>query len=309
MSRKFILIEFLMVMTILAILVSMLEAGRLFKVGDRYIINGQQTFPWYDSPVCRNRVTSFFTSTDLRHWTKEAHFYRNEQLPCHVGIAVIDRIGATLVGLTGRFQEAAELPDQYMELGVVVSLDGLHWHEIAPECVFLRRGQTGDWDGGGILQGSGLVELEEQSLLYFGAVDCGNSDGGCRQIGVAQFPRRHYGRMGLRVGWNLYGLKSGYAVTRNIAAGARSRLWLHVENFDCPDAWVAVEVLDASGQPLTGVSDRIHFGGEQVPVVWNGNPELELPGEVALKIHFHGGCLREHSPYWYTLKLNSAGEG
>ena len=287
------------------IIAEKLEAPRIHKVDDTYIISGQQTYPWYDSDVCRNRVVVFFTSKDLKNWTKVPGFYRNsfEHVPCHIGIAVVEKIGKTLIGLGGRFTESMELPDQHMEVGIVLSQDGINWHEISPETTFIRRGQTGDWDGGAILQANRLINVGDESLIYYNGFDSGNSDNGYSAIGRVRFPLHHYGYMALAVGWNLAGPKSGFADSKSIEVDGSFEVYLHTENIKPGINDIRIQVLDEQGNETSFISDPVESNGFEVPVKWSDEKSLEYHGSMKLRIRFSGGCLRDDSPRLYTFKI------
>ncbi len=278
------------------------EAGRIDKVNGRYIINGQQTHPWY-SGTNRNRVVSFWSSDDLKHWKKLPEYYRNEYeyVPCHVGISHVERIGATVVGLTGRFTEAPELRDQHMEIGIVLSQDGLHWHEPAPELAFVRRGQTREWDGGGILQSGGLICNGDESAVLYTGLSGGNSDVGTRQLGRATFPTRRYAMLGLSVGWNLLDDKSATADSKPFELEQPFSVYLNVENLQPGCSELRLQLLRPDGSGLSDWSDPVAANGFAVPVTWEGKSRCDFTGPMRLRIQFRGGATREDSPWLYTI--------
>ena len=87
----------------------------------------------------------------------------------HEGISVWNRRNI-LLGVYGRWHGAKEWKDITVDLGFVVSNDGLNFREPAHEWTFLKRGEDGAWDQGGLLQGQGFENVGDQTLIYYGGV-------------------------------------------------------------------------------------------------------------------------------------------
>ena len=80
-----------------------------------------------------------------------------------------------------------------IDLGFVVSNDGLNFREPAHEWTFLKRGEDGTWDQGGLLQGQGFENIGDQTFVYYGAWDprkTGSSPRG--GVGIGTLPRDRF---------------------------------------------------------------------------------------------------------------------
>jgi hypothetical protein len=128
------------------------EVSGFYRFGDFYYASGQQISPWSWLPDGRpaGRVMMVFRSADLVHWSsaKALAFARVGQRintplvgqQTHMGAGLWNR-GNVLVGLTGLWQGPA--PDErppgahrhwgmHVDLGLVVSNDGIHFREHCP---------------------------------------------------------------------------------------------------------------------------------------------------------------------------------
>src|SRR5262245_3164382 len=114
----------------------------------------------------------------------------------HEGISVWNRRNL-LLGIVGLWHGAKEWKDITVDLGFVISNDGLNFREPAHEWTFLKRGEDGAWDQGGVLQGQGFENIGEQTFVYYGAWDPRNwkqapPRGG---VGIATLPRDRFGEL------------------------------------------------------------------------------------------------------------------
>lgn len=287
------------------------ECGRLLKVGGRYVLNGQQMQPWADCPDI-GRVVSFFESEDLVHWRKWPHYYRSESgKECHVGIAPLGRVGETWLGLTGRFHDAPELSDQFYELDLVISRDGVHWRMPAPWRPYLRCGPARSWYAGGLLQSQGLVVRERETRLYVSGNHHSNQPDSVLDAGLVRMPRDRFGFAALKVGWDLWrdASRRGYLRTVWLERGTSSAcLSINGENIQGTDA-LHVSLTDAQGRVLEGFSAQamvpLASGGLDLRLAWRG--QERLPERFCVQVAFTGGVLRTQSPRLYALSLHADG--
>ncbi len=291
-----------------------LETARLLKIGDLYILNGQQTSPWALNPRHGGRAVGFFASRDLVTWEKLPVSYEHQDVQTHVGIAPLACYSGTWVGLVGRFQSAFETPDQHFELALVVSRDGVHWTEPVPCTPFIRRGPVGAWDFGGVLQGKGLIEQGDEALLYYGGNDHGNSARFAHTaIGRVRFPVHRYGYLGLHVAWGFFEdrpqPREGTCTTRLLDPPEDTRavsVALNAANLG-EDRVLRAELVDEAGRTIEGCArgDCVPLArdGVRVPVVWRGREVVERTGAIRVRVHLRGGRFREESPRLYAVRV------
>ena len=182
--------------------------GGLYQWDGQYFICGQNamnaTRPY------QGRVVRMYRSRDFVNWspTSSIGFVRTPQHTplgagrslegeqTHEGISVWNRRNV-LLGVVGVWHGAKEWKDITVDLGFVVSNDGLNFREPAHEWTFLRRGEDGAWDQGGLLQGQGFENVGEQTFIYYGAWDPRHREsvparGG---VGIAVLSRDRFGEL------------------------------------------------------------------------------------------------------------------
>lgn len=176
--------------------------GGLYKWDGLYHLSGQNANG--ASRRYHGRVTRKFISPDFINWSQSSAigFIRTPQHTLlgngrslegeqtHEGVSVWNR-GNVLVGISGLWHGAKEWKDIRVDLGFNISNDGIHFREPVHNHVFLKRGATGYWDQGGVLQGQGFENVGDHTCIYYGTCDYSRSQtspprGG---VGIMMFPR------------------------------------------------------------------------------------------------------------------------
>lgn len=282
-------------------------SGGLYQWGGFYYACGQNALPGVQT--YQGRVSRLYRSRDFTHWepTSSIAFVRTPQFDylgagrsregeqCHEGISVWPR-GNVLLGVYGRWHGAAEWQDVRVDLGMVLSNDGLNFREPRHEWTLLEHGADGAWDQGGLLQGQGFENVGDETRLYYGAWDPRPTGGPARPrggVGLAVLPRDRFGALSVdleREGPGDYQLPSITAelVTAPVSM-RRAEVFLNVEGAG-PEAALRVELLDEAERPLTGFSGAeaavVRSSGFSTPVTW---PEDAAPPDrVRLRIVFEG---------------------
>jgi hypothetical protein len=261
----------------------------------------------------QGRVTRMYRSPDFVHWSATSHigFIRAAQHEplgagrslegeqTHEGISVWNRRNV-LLGVYGRWHGAKEWKDITIDLGFVVSNDGLNFREPAHEWTFLERGEDGAWDQGGLLQGQGFENIGDQTLIYYGAWDPRPKDAPPRGgVGIATLPRDRFGELVVEEAgkgpgdYQLPVIQSGFVTAAlPMKANAVHRFHLNAAGLGA-DAVMRIELLDEHETPLPGYSGdeaaQVRQTGFQTPIVWNGSEEVRgLPARIRLRVSFEG---------------------
>lgn len=287
-------------------------SGGLYKWDGMFYASGQNsmnaTRPYH------GRVTRMYRSSDFVTWsqTSTLGFVRSTQHELlgpgrsregeqtHEGISVWNR-GNVLLGVSGLWHGAAEWKDVTIDLGFVVSNDGLNFREPAHEWTFLKRGEDGQWDQGGLIQGQGFENIGDQTFIYYGAWDPRHWEeaplrGG---VGIAVLPRDRFGDLVVEEagqGGGDYQLPKVISefVTAAIPVrqGTSPRFHLNADGLG-PDATLKVELLDHLEQPIPGCSGKnaaiIRQSGFQTPITWGAKlGRSDLPDRIRLHVSFEG---------------------
>jgi hypothetical protein len=218
----------------------------------------------------------------------------------HEGISVWNR-GNVLVGLYGKWHGAADWKDVTIDLGFVVSNDGLNFREPIHEWTFLERGKDGQWDQGGLLQGQGFENIGDETFIYYGAWDPRNWENAPPRggVGIVTVPRDRFGDLVVEeVGTGNGDYQMPVTVSEFMTAPVSGRqgnppqFFLNADGLG-PQAALKMELLDELEQPMPGYSGDaaavIRTNGFQTPIAWKAQPSAEpLPPRVRIRAVFEG---------------------
>lgn len=287
--------------------VHMEPCGGLYQWDGFYYLTGQNAMP--GNLHYQGRVVRTFRSADFVNWAPTNHiaFVRDTQHEWlgdgrsregeqnHEGISVWNR-GNVLLGIYGRWHGAAEWKDVSVDLGFVMSNDGLRFREPKHEWTLLERGQDGEWDQGGLLQGQGFENIGEETYVYYGAWDP-RATGGPPQprggVGIAVLPRDRFADLvvdesGKGPGDYQTPEITSELVTSSITVGkgTKPRFFVNVDGLG-PEASLRIEMLDHAERPLPGCTAKVEKSGFQTPVMWEG-AAADLPERIKLRVVFSG---------------------
>lgn len=288
-------------------------AGGLYKWQGMYFASGQSGPPQGHGMLpYSGREVLMHRSPDFVHWSKTASvgFVRSSQRASfaygtgeesHEGVSVWNR-NNVLIGIYGRWHGAKDWRKRTIDLGLLISNDGVHFREPLPEWTFLRRGEDGQWDQGGLLQGQGFENVGDKTLVWYGAWD--PRDGQNYQprggVGLATLPRDRFGAL------SVDGDGTAELVTSTVSASKADprRLWLNVDGLG-EESILRVELLDERERPLRGYSGEhaaiVRDGGFRTPVVWAAESQsTELPDRFRVRVFFEGEHpekIRFHAAY------------
>ena len=121
-----------------------------------------------------------------------------------------------------------------VDLGFILSNDGVHFREPAPGFTFIGRDQELSWDCDWrdnttrdrmLLEQGPLLNIGDRTVLYYTAcTPHGNLMGSMSNIGMATLPRERFGSL-----TPVDGASYGQAVTDTIQAGSATELYANVE--------------------------------------------------------------------------------
>jgi len=278
-------------------------AGGLYKWQGRYYATGQSnsgrhshgTTPYSGREILIHR------STDFMNWEPTAHigFVREGQhLPfnyglgeeSHEGVCVWNR-NNVLLGVYGIWHGAEEWSDRTIDLGFLVSNDGIHFREPLTEWTFLHRGEDGAWDQGGLLQGQGFANVGDKTYIYYGAWDPrpGGDYPPRGGVGLATLERDRFASLRPREG-----AQPAEFVTAEITTSGTEcpELFINADGMG-NTASIRVEMLDEQERPVnefSGINAAIvRENGFRTKVIFPSGPDdSTIPTSIRLRVSFDG---------------------
>ncbi len=279
------------------------EVSGLYRFGNFYYAPGQLLSPWAwrmdGSEV--GRVTLSYRSPDFTTWSraKAFAFARPGQLAAipvegqqgHMGAGLWNR-GNVLVGLNGLWQDAPAPPPKgashllgvHVDLGLVVSNDGIHFREPIPDHKVISRGEPGEWDDIAILQGHAFVNRGDKTMIWYSHWDTGGKLKNM-EIGLATLRRDGFAYLSRKVPDS-----PAHIVTSPFEAEEGDRIFANVDGVS-EGAPLQVELLDEFDRPVEGYSGdkagKVAASGTRAEVVF---PEGVVPvgRKLALKVSLDG---------------------
>ncbi len=288
------------------------EVSGLYRYGQFYYATGQLISPWTWLPDGRDigRSMLAYRSPDFEHWSraKALSFARPVQLvggidkpleneQTHMGAGIWNR-GDVLVGFYGMWHHgpkerpkgASYFWGLRIDLGLIVSNDGIHFREPVADFKIVPRGEEAkDWDSISLLQGHAFANVGEKTYVWYSHWD---SEGQFRnmEIGLATWRRDGFGYLTPHVA-----AAPAQCVSKAIAADKADRqVFINAEGLS-PGAPLKIEVLDDRDQPLQDYSGEnaavVSRDGPHAAVTWPKTNSSQLPTgkAVALRVNFPAG--------------------
>ena len=193
------------------------EVSGLYRFGACYYAPGQILSPWASRPDGGKvgRVMRVYRSVDFDNWSQvpALGFARPGQLlaepikgqQTHMGAGLWNR-GNVLVGLYGMWQDGpkpvpkgakSHLLGTRIDLGLVVSNDGIRFREPVTDFKTIPLGREGEWDQFALLQAHAFANVGDRTYMWYSHWDC---DGEFRNqdIGLATLRRDGFGYLSAR---------------------------------------------------------------------------------------------------------------
>ena len=196
--------------------------------------------------------------------------------------------GNVLLGLYGQFHGRQGSKLHPLDLGLIVSNDGLHFREPVNDFVFLPRDSRSRWESGGVVQGQAYENVGDQTYIYYGGWDGDVTDPATHsEIGLATLRRDGFGSLSPKQAGQPAAL-----VTCALRADDPVQLWLNADGLSARSR-LKVEVLDAQEKPLAEYSGSeaalVQESGTRVQVRWLRREAIEVAGRIFhLRLGFEG---------------------
>jgi hypothetical protein len=272
------------------------EMGGLYRFEGLYYVAGQELWPDISlpdgRPIRRTMVTHW--SGDFIQWSndKSYSFQRNgyrsvrESLEeAHEPAGVWNR-GNVLVGLYGLFHGATITSERRMDLGLLVSNDGIHFREPISDRVIIPAGKDGEWDQRGLLHGQGYENVGDKTYIYYGSWDI-SGGGGRGSIGLVTMRRDGIGYL------STYQPGEGQFTTAPILNSRKgASLYLNVDGLNAESS-MSIELIDRLGKPIPGFSGsdaaQVKTSGLRVKVSWGHKEALDfINAQYRIRARFSG---------------------
>jgi hypothetical protein len=196
---------------------------------------------------------------------------------------------------------------RHLDLGLLVSNDGIHFREPIPDFAFLKAGTDGEWDQRGLVHGQGYWNDGDKTYIYYGAWDPSHDNDGGGAIGLATMRRDGFGFLSAR------DAEDGLLTTAPVAnTRPKGSLYINAEGLS-QDARLVVELIDKLGTPIHGYSGAdaaaVQQSGLRVRVAWPGRDVMNFPNpQFRVRIRFTGRAATRARFYAaYVLSRNNNG--
>lgn len=276
------------------------EVAGLYRFGSFYYTPGQLISPWSWRMDGSNigRVMLTYRSPDFQHWSraKATAFARPGQLTStpvtgqqtHMGAGIWNR-GNVLVGLYGMWQDAVKKPEDgkywnkgvAIDLGLIVSNNGIHFREPVPDHKVIARGREGEWDSIALLQGHAFVNVGDRTMMWYSHWDTGGKLQNM-EIGLATMRRDGFGYLARKVPDSL-----AHIVTAAITLQAPAKVFVNVEGVS-DIAPLKVELLDEFDRVIPDYCDdnaaEVSQAGTRTEVKWDKS--VPVGREFAMRVTF-----------------------
>jgi hypothetical protein len=201
--------------------------------------------------------------------------------------------GNVMLGLYGRWQDQPQPPANgakshlvgtRIDLGFVMSNDGIHWREPVADFQMIPRGKEGEWDSIALLQAHAFANVGDQTYMWYSHWDC---DGEFRNqdIGLATLRRDGFGFLS-----NQKTDVPAVCETTFFEAKKGTKLYVNVDGVTA-DAPLEVALLEEHAQPLSGFSQAgsaaVTKSGTRMAISWRA--PLPVGKKVALRLTLPAG--------------------
>ena len=289
----------------------LIEHSSLYKYNDLFFVN-TQTYGRSESGDRQGRQGYALVSPDFDYWLQESaeSFTFPEPLQgrgilgnydqVHIGVAPVS-YGNVLVGLYCLWHQRGEdMLKRSGDFGLVVSNDGIHFHEPVKGHMFISSGESPSTPVEGksyrtiLCQGNGILNFGDETRIYHGRWrNAMSAPDYYSEIALAILPRDRWGALGLvppLAGWGATpeGATEGSVWSMPITLPEKGcELVINADDANC----ISVEISDARFNMFP------EFSGENSGVV-NAKSGLECP------VTWPGGSLSAFGNRTVRLRIN-----
>lgn len=278
------------------------EQAGVTKIDGAYLINGQGHVGSYTPRGGARRLMTFI-SYDFENWLlAPANGFQRDAMPprptvyggsagpqVHLGASLWNR-GNVVVGVYGMWNGNLESDDRMlvtMNLGLVVTHDGLHYHEPVPDFPLVAAAEQKTIKPqkhfAALMQGQGFENIGDETLFWYAPWPERESDG----IRVARWKRDRIG--GLRP-FNGPAVDA-YIVSQPILLDGPAKVSLNIDGVG-PHSEAKVSLITEDLKPIAGYTrddaDAIAESGLDQPATWRGKSQVDVSGPVRLRIDLAG---------------------
>ena len=290
-----------------------MEVGHVFRFNGCYFANGQggpapinRTIPPAVEGASK-RIMITYASYDFERWTHAAALsFRKDSIPprppedfephrgeqVHEGAAVWNR-GNVLIGLYGQYHNATNDRDgSVIDLGLIVSHDGLHFQEPVPDFKMVTSYEEADGAAPRLLQRNAFANMDDRTVYWYSIwKDRLRPQTGVR---VATWVRDRLGYFAAAHANHGFGAAyEPHCVSCPIELGGPGcRVFLNADGLG-EHSQLAVELLGLDFTPLPGYSGAdcipVTRPGLRQAVSWRGREALDtLAGPVRVRVDWKG---------------------
>lgn len=301
------------------------EGFGVYKFGEFYYAVGQSGWPSIALPEDKfcGRTMIAFRSKDFIEWSNVPAFafirpgYRpaphSSGEEAHLGAGIWNR-GNVLIGLYGQWHghpKASGIWDRRdlikMDVGLIVSNDGIHYREPCTDFAVIPGGGESEWDHGALMFGQAFANVGNQTYIWYGGPWWANWPHLQEEhpaVGLATLRRDGFGY--LRLQNEFYNRGSFITCPIRLAGTDGARLYVNAEGLS-DSSFIQVDLMGMDLRPISGYSGsdsvRITRSGLREQVVWRGREVISGLKESTfmIKAHFHG--TEKETPKVYALYL------
>jgi hypothetical protein len=278
------------------------EQGGVYKWNGIYYLAGQVFSPtvWQPDGKPVGRIMTLLRSRDLVKWDSllSYSFIRNGMsgkiVPeghgeeAHLTAATWDR-GNVILGVFGLWHGAKKWENRSMDLGLLISNDGINFREPIADNVFIPRGKEGEWDQGGLIQGQGFANVDDKTYIWYGAWDMTKPSypprGG---VGLVVLERDRFGYLASNKIQETSSLETRI-IKKDEIVGSQIKLYLNVDGVSKENP-IRVELVDEFGVPIPSYSGEnastVSQNGLYQNVEWKKNDYAKIDTNFSIKISF-----------------------
>ena len=101
----------------------------------------------------------------------------------------------------------------HIDLGLIVSNDGIHFREPVPDFKVISHGKEGEWDSVALLQGHAFANVGDKTMIWYSHWDTSGEKPETMEIGLATLRRDGFGYLSRHVPE-----QDAHCITTNIPA-------------------------------------------------------------------------------------------